>query len=207
MCAAHSYIVVAPRKFRVKGRRSIINADYDEGEHVKETFAYFGRAYYLAGVLDAALVSALLYLDFLPSVKAAYCEERGQNFDRPAYEAAFDKFLSDQHAQTLGNLRKRLFGSSLLDDALKVEIDEAKKKRDFIAHHYFRERALEFATRAGRDQMIAELNEIGSHLGRVAQMVDVVIEKAQINLGIEPEIIATYSKRLMESVGLSESEP
>lgn len=187
--------------------RSIIYADYDEGEHVKETFAYFGRAYYLAGVLDSALALALLFIDFLPSVKAAHLRDRGQTFDRPAYEAAFDKFLADQHAQTLGNLRKRLFASSLLDDALKVEIDEAKKKRDFIAHHYFRERAVEFATRAGRDQMIAELVEIARHLERVAQMIDVAIEIAQIDLGIEPEIIAAYTKRFMDSEGLSKSEP
>jgi len=184
-----------------------MSPDYDEGEHVKETFAYFGRAYYQAGVLDAALALAILFIDFLPSVKAAYVKDKGQTFDRPAYEAAYDKFLADQHAQTLGNLRRRLFASSLLDDALKAEIDEAKKKRDFIAHNYFRERAVEFATRAGRDQMIAELDEIGGYFEGVAQRVDIVIEKAQIDLGINPEMIAAYTKRFMDSVGLNESDP
>ncbi|MEJ0058169.1 MAG: hypothetical protein WDM79_00560 [Terricaulis sp.] len=178
------------------------DAEYSEGEHVKETFAYFGRAYYQAGVFDAGLALAILFIEFLPSVKADYLKgkDKGHAFDRPAYEAASDKFLADQHAQTLGNLRKRLFASSLLDDALKTEIDEAKKKRDFIAHHYSRERAVEFATHAGRDQMIAELDEIGNYLESVARRVDDIIEKAQLDLGLKPETIAAYTKRFMEAV-------
>lgn len=175
--------------------------DYDDGDHIKETFAYFGRAYYEAGVLDSALALAILFIDFLPSVKANYLKNKVE-FDRPAYEAAFDKFLADQHAQTLGNLRKRLFQSPLLDDGLKAEIDEAKKKRDFIAHHYFRDRAVEFATRAGRDEMIAELDEIGNYLQAVASNVDVVIARAQRDLGIKPEAIEAYSRRFMANVGL-----
>jgi hypothetical protein len=179
-----------------------MDPDYDEGEHVKETFAYFGRAYYEAGVLDSALALAILFIDFLPTVKASYLQSKG-TFDRPAYEAAFDKFLADQHAQTLGNLRKRLFQSSLLDDELKAAIDEAKKKRDFIAHHYFRERAIEFATRPGRDQMIAELDETGTYLQHVAEKIDAVIEKAQRDLGIDPKVIQDYSERFMKNAGLA----
>ena len=183
------------------------DAGYDEGEHVKETFAYFGRAYYQAGVLDAGLALAILFIEFLPSVNADYWKDKGRAFDRPAYEAAYDKFLADQHAQTLGNLRKRLFASSLLDDALKADIDEAKKKRDFISHHYFRQRAVEFATRVGRDQMIAELDEIGNFLEAVTHKVDDVIEKAQLDLGVKPETIAAYTKRFLESVGLNDDKP
>lgn len=181
--------------------------EYDEGEHVKETFAYFGRAYYQAGVLDAGFALAILFIEFLPSVKADYLKDKGRAFDRPAYEAAYDKFLADQHAQTLGNLRKRLFASPLIDDALRADIDKAKKKRDFIAHHYFRERAVEFATRAGRDQMIAELHEIGNFLEAVTHKVDNVIEKAQLDLGVKPDTVAAYTKRFMENVGLEDGEP
>lgn len=190
-----------------KGRLVMNDAEYDEGEHVTEAFAYFGRAYYEAGVLDSALALAILFIDFLPSVKSDYVKNDRRNFDRPAYEAAYNKFLADQHAQTLGNLRKRLFASSLIEDALKAEIDEVKEKRGFIAHHYFRERAVEFVTRSGRDQMIAELDEIGSYIDAVAHKVDAVIEKAQVDLGIKPEVIAAYTRHFMDSVGLGERAP
>ena len=40
----------------------------DEGEHVKEVFAYFGRAYHYASVLETGLAIALLFAEFLPRV-------------------------------------------------------------------------------------------------------------------------------------------
>jgi hypothetical protein len=49
-------------------RRCPMSPADDEGEHVKEVFAYFGRAYHYASVLETGLAIALLFAEFLPRV-------------------------------------------------------------------------------------------------------------------------------------------
>lgn len=134
---------------------------YDEGEHVKEVFAYFGRAYYEAGVLETGLAIALMQIDFLGRVHDQYLADRGKSFDRTQYEAEFDRFMQSQHAQTLGNLIKRVSALPELSDNLKERLKDANKRRNFLGHHYFREMAVEFSNRVGRDKMIAELHNDG----------------------------------------------
>lgn len=132
---------------------------YDEGEHVKEVFAHFGLAYYLAGVFEVGLTHALLTLDFLHK-QADEIKRVGQcGFDRTKYEAEFDAFYAEQETKTLGKLVKRLHELSDTDDALRDLIAEAKERRDFLAHHFWRERSEEFIRRSGRDNMLAELQE------------------------------------------------
>tara|TARA_R110001583_G_C5419106_1_gene387649 strand:- start:39 stop:200 length:162 start_codon:yes stop_codon:yes gene_type:complete len=38
----------------------------DEGEHVKDVYAHFGLAMYLAQVLEHGIVNALVYTDLIP---------------------------------------------------------------------------------------------------------------------------------------------
>lgn len=131
---------------------------YDKGAHVKETFAYFGRAYYMANVFEEGLGNAILQLDFLKQQLPLMKKAGRANFDRAKYEAEFDIFVKNHQAKTLGNLIKRVFELAEFEPELKLRIAEAKRLRDFLAHHFFRERAEAFATRSGRDQMIEELD-------------------------------------------------
>lgn len=67
--------------------------DFDDGEQIKETFAYFGRAYYMANVFETGLAVAIMQLDFLVETRRRYIAERPTTFDRPKYEADFDAFM------------------------------------------------------------------------------------------------------------------
>ena len=53
---------------------------------------------------------------------------------------------------------RRVEKFSGFDDALKAKIIDAKKRRDFLAHSYWRERSMDFATSGGRARMREELN-------------------------------------------------
>lgn len=157
---------------------------YDEGEHVKEVFAYFGKAYYEAGVLETGLAIALMQINFLTHVRDQYLVHRGKSFDRTLYEAEFDRFMENQHAQTLGNLIKRVSKLPDLSDGLKERLKEAKKRRDFLGHHYFRERAVEFANRAGRDKMISELHEDGEAFEALDRILHAELAPIRNKLGM-----------------------
>lgn len=165
---------------------------YDEGEHVKEVFAHFGRAYYEAGVLETGLAIALMQIDFLSRVRDQYLADRGKSFDRIQYEAEFDLFMENQHAQTLGNLIKRVSELPELSDDLKEKLRDAKKRRDFLGHHYFRERAVEFSNRIGRDKMIAELHNDGDMFEAIDRDLYAELAPVRVKLGMSGEKFQKY---------------
>lgn len=175
---------------------------YDEGEHVKEVFAYFGRAYYEAGVLEAGLAIALMQIEFLSRVHDRYSSDRGHSFDRARYEAEFDHFMSSQHAQTLGNLVKRVSVMPEFSDGLKERLKDAKTRRDFLSHHYFRERAVEFSSRGGRDKMIVELHNDGDLFEEVDRALYDELAPLREKLGMTGKTFQGYVARFYAAHGV-----
>ncbi|QQM28868.1 hypothetical protein JET14_10920 [Martelella lutilitoris] len=175
---------------------------YDEGEHVKEVFAYFGREYYEAGVLETGLAIALMQINFLCRVHDQYSADRGKSFDRTQYEAEFDRFMQNQHAQTLGNLIKRVSALPELSDILKERLRDAKKRRDFLGHHYFRERAVEFSNRAGRDKMIAELHNDGDIFEAIDRDLYAELAPIREKLGMAGEKFKKYLAQFYATHGV-----
>ena len=178
---------------------------YDEGEHVKEVFAYFGRAYYEAGVLETGLAIALMQIDFLSRVRDQYLTDREKSFDRAQYEAEFDSFMENQHAQTLGNLIKRVSALPELSDGLKERLKDAKKRRDFLGHHYFRERAVDFSNRTGRDRMIAELHNDGDMFEAIDRDLYAELAPIRARLGMSGAKFQKYLAQLYAAHGVESS--
>ncbi|CDZ63543.1 Hypothetical protein NGAL_HAMBI2605_25270 [Neorhizobium galegae bv. orientalis] len=174
---------------------------YDEGEHIKEVFAYFGRAYYEAGVLETGLAIALMQCAFLSRVRDQYLTDRGKSFDRAQYEAEFDGFMESQHAQTLGNLIKRVSALPELSDTLKERLRDAKKRRDFLGHHYFREKAIEFSNRTGRDEMIAELHNDGDMFEAIDRDLYAELAPIREKLGMDGENFQKYLAQFYDAAG------
>jgi hypothetical protein len=139
---------------------------------VRETFAYYGRAVYASSVVEVALAHVLLFAQFMKKVRDDYITTKGKGFDRKQYERDFDAFMDDQFAQTMGNLMRRVEKFSGLDDALKARIADAKKRWDFLTHHYWRERSVNFATSAGHEQMREELNADAEMFERLDRDID-----------------------------------
>ena len=111
--------------------------------------------------------------------------------------------MEEQHAQSTGNLHKRLFALTSIDESLKDKIGLAKRKRDFLAHHFFRERAVEFASRSGRNKMIAELWADTEYFQALDREVDAEVAKARTALGIREELLAEYVKRTIDNIDRS----
>jgi hypothetical protein len=173
----------APRGARV-GVTPLADESYDEGEHSKTVFAHFGRAYYMANVFETGLAFAILQLEFLTGIKDRVEREGLSNFDRAGFQAAFDIFLDRQHSQTMGNLLKRVEGLTTLPERLGQLVADAKAKRDFLAHHYFRDRAEQFASRRGRDRMIEELDGAMAIFDAADKALEAFLEPLRNSLGM-----------------------
>src|ERR1700730_18552739 len=94
----------------------------EEAWDTRETFAYFGRAYYMASVLEVGLAHALMFADFLREVKQEYDATKGKGFNRAQYEAQFDEYMKKQFAKTMGNIIRKVELLPEINDDLKRRI-------------------------------------------------------------------------------------
>jgi hypothetical protein len=153
--------------------------DEDTNEHVKTVYAKFGLALYLAQVLEHGLANALMCAELLP-------RRAGEPVPRKQWEAEFDAFMDQQFEQTLGRLIRDLSSATSVPTDLEGLLTDALKTRNFLTHHYFRERAESFMSRDGREKMIQEL------------------ERAQRLFDAADERLTEIAKPLREKYGLSD---
>jgi hypothetical protein len=172
---------------------------------IRETFAYYGRAVYMSSVVEVALAHVLLFAQFMKKVRDDYIAARGKGFDRKQYERDFDAFMNDQFAQTMGNLMRRVEKFGGFDVALKAKIADAKKRRDFLTHHYWRERSIDFATSEGRERMRKELNADAEMFQQIDRDIDAASASLRASLGINDAMLDEYNRKFMERVERGES--
>jgi hypothetical protein len=72
----------------------------------------------------------------------------------------YDELMQTNLLKTFGALKKDLPKLAKFPDGFEDKLTEALKKRNWLAHHYFRERASQFINKKGREQMIQELQTI-----------------------------------------------
>jgi hypothetical protein len=169
----------------------------EESEQTKETFAYFGRAFYMASVVETGLAHVLLQAEFLTSVRDEYVRTKGKGFDRKKYEADFDAFMEKNFAQTMGNLIRRIRNFPEFTEGLKARIIAAKERRDFLVHHYWRERAVSFFNSEGRAKMILELNADAEMFEGLDKDIQAAMKPIRQRLGINEDKIAAHVKEFM----------
>jgi hypothetical protein len=156
-----------------------IMSDDGTDEHVKTVYAHFGLALYLAQVLEHGLANALMCAGLLP-------RRAGKPVPRKQWEVEFDAFMDQQFEQTLGRLIQSLRTATSVPTDLENILADALKTRNFLAHHFFRERAESFMSRDGREKMIQEL------------------ERAQKLFEVADERLSAVAKPLREKYGLSD---
>lgn len=115
----------------------------DDGTDVKTTFAYYGLAMYHANVLERGLVNALGFSRVLEA------REQAEKLLRDLWEQRFKDTMKELVRRATRHTR----GDNELVEALTVAAD----RRNHLAHNFWRERAEDFCSDAGRAEMIAEL--------------------------------------------------
>lgn len=178
-------------------------SDYDVEAHNKETYAHFGLAFHAVNVFEAGLAIAVMQLDFLTRTAERLKREGLSAFDRAAYNAEFDRFMASQHALSLGNLIKRALSLAEIPPSLKELIAEVKKRRDFLAHHFFRERDIAFMTKDGRDQMIAELDIYRELFAKADLELSDFMAPYRQRFGMTDELLEEQYAELLRTHGIS----
>ena len=167
----------------------------DETEHYKSVYAEFGLAIYLAQCLEHGLVNALIYIDLIPnrSRAAESLEEWG---------ALFDSYISDRFSLTLGRLIGELKKITDVEQGLSDRLKAALSSRNFLAHHFFRERAELFLSEAGRNSMLEELAEAQELFQSVETQLAEAVRPAKERIGLTQERLRAYYAEWAQASGL-----
>lgn len=153
-----------------------------ESDDIKEVYARFGLALYYAQVLEHGIVNALVVVDLIPS-------RRHLARSKAEWEAAVDAFMGLHFEHTMGKLMYDLRSVSRIPTDLDDLLKRALRKRNWLAHEFFRERATEFFTSSGRDQMLTEVDKCCDLFKAADEALENVVKPLLSAAGITDEIL------------------
>lgn len=153
---------------------------------VRQTFAYFGRAMYMASCLEHGLTIALVQAELMSQVHGRARRERKAP-SRGEWEAMFDAYMAKHDLLPLGTLIDRFRSVVKVEPALDAQLDEALRRRNQLAHGFFRERAVEFCLSTGRAQMMEVLERDQDLFSRADAAVQAAVAHIIPKLGIDPD--------------------
>ena len=156
---------------------------YDEGEHCKTVFAHAGAALYQAQVLESAIQNVLVVGGIVSGEIAGHAD--------------FDKLEEKLRQYTLGRLLREFRQDTTLSSGAEQLIDRALDRRNFVAHQFFKERAIEFMGRAGRDVMIEELLSYENLFLQAEAIVSSLCHAMRAEIGITDAHVKAERDRLI----------
>lgn len=166
----------------------------DKSEHCKDVYAYFGHAMYRAQCVEQSIIQLIVFFDFfpkhVPNMKSA--DEWAKNYDQ------FDEFLS---AKTMGGLVKNLVSLGAVEPSLEEKLRVALKKRNWLAHRFYVDHALNFVSKKGRDLMIRELQECGELFDAIEDILNPVTYSLCEKYGLTQEILQETERELFANAG------
>lgn len=132
-----------------------------ESQQIRETFACFGLASYQAQCMEKQIV-ILISIMYNPEFAKSTPLQR-------------DEFFGRDFKKTLGRLISDLKTAGNIESNLEERLDDMVKKRNWLVHDYYWERAGEFNSIKGRDAMIDELIRLASEFEKLdADLTDIM---------------------------------
>jgi hypothetical protein len=162
----------------------------DDDEHIKEVYARFGLAVYFAQVLELGLVNALIFLHLIPS-------RRHRARSRDEWGAVVNTFIDRHFEATMGHLIKNLRDVTQVDTDLERLLSDALKRRNWLVHDFFRERATNFVSASGRQQMLTEIDECRELFQSADERLEAIVEPLRLGAGITDEFLAEEYQRML----------
>jgi hypothetical protein len=158
----------------------------DQSDQIRDTYAHFGLALYMAQVLEHGLVNAMVIA-------------RLANGERLS-PTDVDSFMDQKFELTLGRLIRDLRVHIPVQDSLAQLLAGALKKRNWLAHAYFRDHSLDFMTDAGRAAMITELQEAKDYFKTADRSLDAAVRPLRDRIGFSDDRIEAESQRALSEL-------
>lgn len=157
-----------------------------ESYRCRQIYALFGVTMYYIQCLERtlAMLEATVY---------------NPNADKITREK-YDIILEKNFTRSLGQMITQIKKSVDLPNDFEKKLADALKKRNFVAHHYFWNRAMKMSHTRGQEEMIAELSQLSTYFQEMDKELDSVLRK----WGKAKGVTDTYIHRVMGDMLLSE---
>jgi hypothetical protein len=168
---------------------------YDPDTHAKTVYALFGLAIYKANVLEHTLVNTLAVARIITA------EEQGERLISDPWAKGFKDMM--------GKLIKRAEPYVSAYPEVVDDLTNSLKRRNFLVHHFWRERIQETVAEAGRAKMCADLKaDCRLFTETDERLTERVFDPLARKRGITAEMIeAQYEKERREAMKRYEPEP
>lgn len=158
----------------------------------REVYAHYGLAMYLANCVEQAIFQNLIFFDHFPTATKTVR-------DAESWTREFDAFEGRELGRTMGMLIKRLKEAGQTTTTIEERLSEVLAKRNFLAHHYFAQRAVEFTLDDGRSSMIEELQVIQGLFREAEELIMDVTRPAAIKYGLTDKVLERVTAELVEA--------
>ena len=162
-----------------------------ESEQIREVYAHFGLAIYCAQVLEHGLVNALVAFSLISSNRHNYSSAAD-------WAKAVDSFMDKRFEYPIGQLITTFRKTTPVPDDLESILLAAQKRRNFLVHNYFRERATEMVSASGRDAMIEELQDYRETLSLADAKLESFVAPMFQKYGITEEMVGKTLDQLLK---------
>ncbi len=138
-------------------------------DNTKELFAYFGRAVYLAQVVEKGIMSIII----LSRHEVGITKFR------------HDELLSKLSSLTFGQIKRKLYELNIFNPEELKLIDEFHDKRDFLIHSFWWERAVELYDKMHHNKLFLELEELAEFFEEVDSKISLKHNESEFAKGID----------------------
>jgi hypothetical protein len=144
-----------------------------ESDQIREVYAIAGLALYCAQVLEHGLANLVVVAQIGSEIRSL---------------EAMDERWSELFGLTMGRqLQEVLRIAEFSTDEIE-QLSQALQSRNFLAHDFFRERAEDLLSFAGRNRMLNELRELRRQFEDADALLEPRVDKVATRLGITREV-------------------
>lgn len=137
---------------------------------VREIFAHYGRAMYLAQVIEKGIMNLIVTSQHKHGIT----------------QTRYDEILHEKSSLTFGQLKREIEGLNCFSEKNLELIEEFHGKRDFLAHSFWWERAVEFYDEELQPKLLLELDNLTKSFESLNNLVEsetkIFIEKHNIDI-------------------------
>ena len=156
----------------------------DESWQTREVYAKYGLAMYFAQCLETGLVNLLVALKLKDRDKITISD--------------IDSLIGINYEKTLGKLIYSLKEAMEISEDIETNLKELLDIRNYLAHRYFRVKAIDFMKKDGRQHMLSELECFISKLEGGDKKIESITAVIAEQYGITDETICKIMEDLLK---------
>lgn len=162
-----------------------MDAGSQDTNDLKDVYAQFGLTFSHGCNVESVLANMILAADFVKHVVTESRKAGKPIYTQDECGKKFDEFLTKKHRDVMGTLVRGIKGLIDLTPTLETRVDDALRRRNYLAHHFWRERGGEVLSRKRRDLVVEDLIADQAFFEQLAKDLEDVANTEVTKIGLD----------------------